>query len=69
MTINYQVLVLQSERPEWLSSLQQAISACLKNLGLHASMNVDVTEELLERCTRYRPGTNRGEIEVRRAAP
>ncbi len=48
MTINYQVLVLQSERPEWLSSLQQAISACLKNLGLHASMNVDVTEELLE---------------------
>lgn len=47
MVIAYQVVALQTDRPEWLARTKQAIAAELHALGLHSSLTVSVTDELL----------------------
>lgn len=45
MTIAYQVQVLQVERSDWLARLTEAVEAELRDLGVHKSLLVSVTED------------------------
>ena len=47
MTVTYQILVIHADRPEWLASLRRAVASELTDLGIHNSLTVNVTEELL----------------------
>jgi hypothetical protein len=47
VTVTYQVQALQVDRPDWLAKLSQAVAAELSDLGLHTSLSVSVTEDLL----------------------
>lgn len=47
MTVTYQILVLHTDRAEWLERIERAVPTHLRDMGLHASISVDVTEELL----------------------
>ncbi|QOR69380.1 toll/interleukin-1 receptor domain-containing protein [Ruania alkalisoli] len=48
MTVSYQVLALHVDRPGWLAKLRQSVASELMALGVHKSLNVNVTEELLD---------------------
>ncbi|GAW49414.1 MULTISPECIES: toll/interleukin-1 receptor domain-containing protein [unclassified Nocardioides] len=47
MTVTYQVQVLHVDRPNWLAELRQAVAVELSDLGVHKSLSVNVTEDLL----------------------
>ncbi len=46
MTITYQLVVLHSDREDWLAQIGMAIDSELRTLGLHTSVTVSITEGL-----------------------
>lgn len=48
MTVTYQVLALHSGRDDWLARFRESVASELLALGVHKSLSVSVTDQLLE---------------------